>query len=149
MPSLLASVLCVFTQILQLFSIETSRAIRSLVEKGSSVLEIKKFMTILFVAKNISSRRERSLVVSSRVPFLSSLLDMQGEPQQMSKRAERFARQLEGRFGIPTSMTDERLTTREAWLVAIESGEHRSKPQIDSLAAALITESWLRALADK
>ena len=76
-------------------------------------------------------------------------LDMQGEPQQMSKRAERFARQLEGRFGIPTSMADERLTTREAWLVAIESGEHRSKPQIDSLAAALITESWLRALADK
>lgn len=76
-------------------------------------------------------------------------LDMQGEAQQMSKRAERFARQLEGRFGISTSMTDERLTTREAWQLAIDSGERRSKQEIDSLCAALITESWLRDHADK
>jgi putative Holliday junction resolvase len=71
-------------------------------------------------------------------------LDMQGSAQEMSQRAQRFARQLEGRFGIATSMADERLTTREAWSVAIDSGERRSKQQIDSLAAALITETWLR-----
>ena len=76
-------------------------------------------------------------------------LDMEGEAQQMSKRAERFARQLEGRFGIAASMVDERLTTREAWTVAIDSGERRSKQQIDSLSAALITESWLGNHADK
>ena len=71
-------------------------------------------------------------------------LNMQGEEQSMSERAARFGRQLEGRFGIPTEFTDERLTTREAYTIAIDTGEQRSKQEIDSLAAALITESWLR-----
>lgn len=71
-------------------------------------------------------------------------LNMQGEEQDMSARAERFGRQLEGRFGIATELIDERLTTREAYSVAIDNGEHRTKQEIDSLAAALLTESWLR-----
>lgn len=71
-------------------------------------------------------------------------LNMQGEEQEMSKRAARFGRQLEGRFGIPSVCIDERLTTREAYTIAIEDGQRKSKQEIDSLAAALITESWLR-----
>ena len=71
-------------------------------------------------------------------------LSMQGGDQEMSARARRFGRQLQGRFGIETDMIDERLTTREAYQVAVESGQYRNKPEIDSLAAALITESWLR-----
>ena len=71
-------------------------------------------------------------------------LSMEGDDQEMTARAQRFGRQLEGRFGINTDMVDERLTTREAWQVAIDSGEYHSKPEIDSLAAVLITESWLR-----
>lgn len=71
-------------------------------------------------------------------------LNMAGGKQEMSERAERFGRQLEGRFGIPTEMIDERLTTREAYLIAIESERKHSKTEIDSLSAVLITESWLR-----
>ena len=72
-------------------------------------------------------------------------LNMQGEEQEMSKRAERFGRQLEGRFGIATTCIDERLTTREAYTIAVDNGQRKkSKQEIDSLAAALITESWLR-----
>ena len=71
-------------------------------------------------------------------------LGMDGSDQEMTARARRFGRQLEGRFGIETDMVDERLTTREAYQLAIESGQHRSKTEIDSLSAALITESWLR-----
>ncbi len=70
-------------------------------------------------------------------------LSMSGTDQEMTARAQRFGRQLEGRFGIDTSMVDERLTTREAYQIATEQKQHRSKPEIDSLAAALITESWL------
>ena len=70
-------------------------------------------------------------------------LNMRGERQEMSARAERFARQLEGCFGIPTSLVDERLTTREAYQIAIENEDKKSKTEIDCLAAALITESWL------
>lgn len=74
-------------------------------------------------------------------------LNMEGEQQEMSKRAERFGRRLEGRFGIKTVMVDERLTTREAYQLAIENQRKKSKTEIDSLAAALITESWLREQA--
>ena len=72
-------------------------------------------------------------------------LNMQGEEQEMSKRAERFGRRLEGRFGIATTCIDERLTTREAYTISVDNGQRKkSKQEIDSLAAALITESWLR-----
>lgn len=74
-------------------------------------------------------------------------LNMRGEHQEMSQRAQRFGRQLEGRFGIKTVLIDERLTTREAYQLAIEKQRKKSKTEIDSLAAALITESWLREQA--
>ena len=76
-------------------------------------------------------------------------LNMHGERQQMTRRAERFARQLQGRFGIEAQLVDERLTTREAYQIAIENERKKSKPEIDSLAAALITESWLRDYSDR
>jgi putative Holliday junction resolvase len=70
-------------------------------------------------------------------------LSMSGADQEMTARMQRFGRQLQGRFGIETSMVDERLTTREAYQIAVEQEQHRSKTELDSLAAALITESWL------
>ncbi len=70
-------------------------------------------------------------------------LNMRGEAQEITRRALRFARQLEGRFHIPTRLVDERLTTREAYLIAIENERKKSKTDIDCLAPALITESWL------
>lgn len=70
-------------------------------------------------------------------------LNMRGEAQEITRRAQRFARQLEGRFRVPARLVDERLTTREAYLIAIENRHKKSKTEIDCLAAALITESWL------
>ena len=70
-------------------------------------------------------------------------LSMDGDAQEMTERAKRFGRQLEGRFGIETRMVDERLTTREAWQIATEQQQFKSKQELDSMAAALITESWL------
>ena len=70
-------------------------------------------------------------------------LNMRGEQQEMSARAQRFARQLEGRFGIRAELIDERLTTRAAWEIALANEKRKWKTDIDCLAAALITESWL------
>ncbi len=65
-------------------------------------------------------------------------------PTDMTARAARFCRQLQGRFGIRCELIDERLTTREAWQIVEEHAQGRqSKPQIDSVAAVLITETWL------
>ena len=71
-------------------------------------------------------------------------LSMNGEDQEMTAGAKRFGRQLEGRFGIDTMMVDERLTTREAYQIAVEQQNKKSKQELDCLAAALITESWLQ-----
>jgi len=71
-------------------------------------------------------------------------LSMAGKDDEMTTGAKRFGRQLEGRFGIATSMIDERLTTREAYQIADETRCKKTKQEIDSLAAALITESWLQ-----
>jgi putative Holliday junction resolvase len=71
-------------------------------------------------------------------------MSMLGEQQEMTASARRFGRQLEGRFGIETTMIDERLTTREAYQIAIENQCKKTKQEIDSMAAALITESWLQ-----
>lgn len=89
------------------------------------------------IKKIISEWRPQLLIVG--LP-----LDLHGEDQEMSARAMRFARQLEGRFGIRTELVDERLTTREAWQIALANEKRKSKTEIDCMAAALIVESWLR-----
>jgi putative holliday junction resolvase len=93
------------------------------------------------IARLLEEWRPQQLVVG--LP-----LSMNGEDQEMTARAKRFGRQLQGRFGIDTCMIDERLTTREAYQIAMDKEEHHSKTQIDSLAAALITESWLQNNAE-
>jgi putative Holliday junction resolvase len=71
----------------------------------------------------------------------SSMID---DHHPMTAKALKFSRQLEGRFKVPVELVDERLTTRAAYEMAIESKQHKTKQQIDSIAAMLITESWLR-----
>jgi len=66
------------------------------------------------------------------------------ETKYMTDKASRFSRQLHGRFHIDTQLIDERLTTREAYTMAIASGKRKNKSEIDSLSAVLITETWLR-----
>ena len=68
---------------------------------------------------------------------------MDGSDDEMTEAAKRFSRRLHGRYGLPTELHDERLTTRAAWQIAEESEQRYSKQQIDSLSAVLITESWL------
>ena len=93
------------------------------------------------IAKLLDEWRPQQLVVG--LP-----LSMNGEDDEMTVRTKRFGRQLEGRFGIATCMIDERLTTREAYQIADEQQQHKSKTEIDSLSAAIITESWLQNEVD-
>jgi putative Holliday junction resolvase len=62
-----------------------------------------------------------------------------GAPHEQTRRAQRFANQLRGRFGLPVHEVDERYTTTEA----LAAGA----PDADAAAAALILEQHLRALA--
>jgi putative Holliday junction resolvase len=77
-------------------------------------------------------------------------LNMDGTPSDMSARAERFARQLNGRFNLPVHTHDERLTTFEAkgeqMARGQRSGSYRDNP-VDAIAARLLLEGWLEANA--
>lgn len=61
-----------------------------------------------------------------------------GASHDNTRRAQRFARQLHGRFGLPVHETDERYTSVEA----VSLGAH----DVDAASAALILEQHLNTL---
>jgi putative holliday junction resolvase len=68
--------------------------------------------------------------------------------QEMVAEAQRFARRLHGRFGVPVDTVDEALSSSEAYgrLKVERSGGRRgpiAKKDIDSAAAAVILQDWL------
>jgi putative holliday junction resolvase len=67
-----------------------------------------------------------------------------GTPHEMTMRSQRFARQLEGRFGLPVSLVDERYTTEEAEarLAACGRGGRRGRAERDAIAAQLILQAY-------
>ncbi|GLX12156.1 Holliday junction resolvase RuvX [Pseudomonas sp. PA15(2017)] len=72
-------------------------------------------------------------------------LNMDGTPSDMSERAEKFARRLNGRFNLPVFTHDERLTTYAAKGERLQQGQtggYRQRP-VDALAAALLLQGWL------
>ncbi len=73
-------------------------------------------------------------------------LNMDGSNQEVTLTAKKFARRLEGRFGLPVVLQDERLTTVDARseIFQREGFKGIKSRSIDSLAACLILESWLQ-----
>jgi len=73
-------------------------------------------------------------------------LNMDGTPSEMSRRAEKFARRLEGRYQLRVHCVDERLSTFEAKQSLRDSrrtpSSYRDDP-VDALAAALLLQTWL------
>lgn len=63
-----------------------------------------------------------------------------------SAQIHRFARQIQGRFGLPVHLVDERLTSMEARSLLKNRPGPKSTDHLleDALAAALILETWLR-----
>ena len=79
--------------------------------------------------------------------FLVGLhLNMDDIESELSTRARKFARRLRHQSNINTLMVDERLTTREARdeLDHYQAQGRGKKLAADSLAAALLIESWYR-----
>lgn len=70
---------------------------------------------------------------------------LDGTDHEFGARCERFARQLEGRFGIPSALVDERLTSVAAEQGLRESGikRGRTKAVLDQAAAQQILQTYL------
>ncbi|WP_025506829.1 Holliday junction resolvase RuvX, partial [Vibrio parahaemolyticus] len=63
-------------------------------------------------------------------------------------REKKFAKRLQGRYGLPVELHDERLSTSEARAELFSMGGYKalSKGNIDCQSAVVILESWFEAL---
>ena len=84
------------------------------------------------IQRLLADWRPDALVVG--VPFHPD-----GAAHDNTARARRFARQLQGRFGLPVHEVDERYTTTEALA--------QRAADVDAASAALILDQYLRTLA--
>jgi putative Holliday junction resolvase len=71
-------------------------------------------------------------------------LGLEGDRHDLTRRAERFARQLEGRFRLPVTLVDERLSSAEAEdrLRAAGRGGRRGKALVHPVAAQVILQDF-------
>ena len=72
-------------------------------------------------------------------------IDESGQATELSEKASRFARQLNGRLQLEVTLHDERFSSKEAKSRARElghKGDYATHP-IDDLAASIILQSWL------
>lgn len=74
-------------------------------------------------------------------------LHMSGQPSEMTSRAEKFARMLAARTGLPVHLYDERLTTVSAERFLIEQNVRRRERRatLDAAAAQVLLEDYLRS----
>lgn len=70
---------------------------------------------------------------------------LDGSASEMTKKAERFSRQLEGRFEIPVKTINEALSSFEAEQQLQKKAKisQHNKQEIDKMSAAIIVKSWL------
>ena len=68
--------------------------------------------------------------------------------QYTTAASKGFAKQLRKRFALPVYMVDERLSTVEARAHLFAEGGYRKikKAEVDSIAACIILEQWLRGV---
>ncbi len=73
-------------------------------------------------------------------------LNMDGSEQEITLAVKRFGKRLSARYQLPTHFNDERMSSLEAREHLFADGGYRAlqNNDIDSVAAKLILESWMR-----
>lgn len=74
-----------------------------------------------------------------------------GTEHQLTALSRKFSRRLDGRFGLPVAMIDERYTSAEASLSLDEIGisGRQQKPMLDQIAAQHILQSYFDGLTSE
>ncbi len=116
---------------------------------GQSLIASTNPLALFPMKDGIPNWDELLKIIKSHQPglFLVGLpLNMDDSESELSTRARKFARRLRHQTNIETWMVDERLTTREARdeLDHYQAQGRGKKMSADSIAAALLIESWYR-----
>ena len=118
---------------------------------GVAVGDTEVGMAHPLVAIDARGARERFAAVAALIAEWKPMqlivglpLSLEGDAHDLTRKAQRFARQLEGRFGLPVTLQDERLSSVEAEsrLRAIGRGGRRYKDLAHPVAAQVILQAY-------
>jgi len=120
----------------QRIGIATGQAITKSANPVATLSSVKDKPDWAGIEKLINEWRPDALIVG--LPFY-----LDGSKSDMTKRAEKFSRQLEGRFNLPVYTHNEALSSFEAETFLQGKKKQHDKQDIDKIAAAIIVQSWL------
>ena len=119
---------------------------------GQTITQSANPLAILTVEKGEPDWQQITQLISQWHPTVLIVglpYKMEGGEQALSFAARQFAHKLKAKFNIPVHLVDERLTTREAKRQLQATGAKLKDMAIDSFAAKLILESWMRNQQNK
>lgn len=117
------------------------------VASGEHVLGIAHPLTTL----NAESNEDRFKLIEALIKewkpstlVIGLPLSLDGDEHEVTALCQKFARRMDGRFGLPIVMIDERLSSSEASQSLKELGVsgRKQKPMLDQIAAQLILQSY-------
>jgi len=116
---------------------------------GNVLTSTTQALTIVRAKDGIPQWPELEKIVKQWQPNLVVVgdpLNMDGSDGELGERARKFGRRIHGRFGLTVEMVDERLSSFEAKHEQRELGHrgHYKDSPIDSYAAELILQTWMR-----
>jgi putative Holliday junction resolvase len=114
---------------------------------GNTVLRVARPLTTIAAEANAARFEAVAALIDEWQPdvlVVGRPLHADGTPHGMTARAERFVRQLEGRFGLEVARVDERYTTQDAESALAAAGvcAVERKAVRDQVAAQLILQAW-------
>lgn len=114
---------------------------------GESLLgQARAFTTIVAEANDVRFAAIGKLISEWQPQLLVVGLprSLDGTEHDMTARCRRFAHQLEGRFGLPVELVDERLSSSEAEARLADQGLgwQERKKHIDAVAAQIILQDY-------
>ena len=115
---------------------------------GQSITQTANPLTTLKAQQGIPSWKEIETLINewkADALIVGIPYNMDNTEQSITFSARKFANRLKGRFHLPVYLVDERLTTIEAKQQLAELGaKYADLKQVDSYAAKIILESWLK-----
>jgi len=113
---------------------------------GNTLLRVARALTTIDVTKVADPFDSISELIAQWQPsqlVVGLPVHADGEPHAMTANPQRFARQLEIRFGLPVKLVDERYTTAAAEEMLSEARQGRAGRETrDQLAAQLILQAY-------
>ncbi len=115
---------------------------------GNTLLDTTQALPVLAARDGVPDWSALGTLIEQWQPDLLIVgdpINMDGTDSELSGRARKFGRRLEGRFNLSVQMVDERLTSFEAKSAARDAGhrgDYKAAP-VDSIAAELILRTWL------